>query len=205
LSKDKYNEPKITINKVYTRTGDLGMTSLVGGQSVSKSVLRICAYGKIDELNSYIGACKEYLIVDSNKIDSDLKRLINVLYRIQNELFNVGNMLATLEEDIKEGMPKVEVSHIEALEKEIDYFNNGLPALKSFVLPGGSKINVWFHIARTVCRNCERKIVDLSYKEKIDVNIIKYLNRLSDALFVFSRWSNNKLSVKETLWNPNQI
>ena len=90
------------------------------------------------------------------------------------------------------------------MEKDIDYFNNNLPTLKSFVLPGGSDINIWFHIARTICRDCERRIVDLSNKEKIDINIIKYLNRLSDALFVFSRWSNYNLSVKETLWDPNQ-
>ena len=202
MSKDKYTEPKITISKVYTRTGDLGMTSLVGGQSVSKSNPRISAYGKIDELNSYIGACKEHL---TDKNDSkDTKKLLQVLYRIQNELFNVGNMLATLDEDIKDNMPKVEASHINILEKEIDYFNSNLPTLDSFVLPGGSDINIWFHIARTICRDCERKVVDLSNKEKIDINIIRYLNRLSDALFVFSRWSNYSLSVKETLWNPNQ-
>ena len=88
--------------------------------------------------------------------------------------------------------------------KNIDYFNKDLPILESFVLPGGSNSYIWFHIARTICRNCERKIVELSNKEKIDINIIKYLNRLSDALFVFSRWSSYKLSIKETLWNPNQ-
>jgi len=203
LTKDKYNNPKITISKVYTRTGDSGMTSLVGGQSVSKSDSRICAYGKIDELNSYIGACKQDLL-DSKIKGEDVRKLIKILYRIQNELFNIGNMLATLDKDIKENMPKVEDSHIKMLEENIDYFNSNLPILKSFVLPGGSSINIWFHIARTICRNCERKVVGLSNKEKIDINIIKYLNRLSDALFVFSRWSSYKLSIKETLWDPNQ-
>ena len=202
MTKDKYNNPKITISKVYTRTGDSGMTSLVGGQSVSKSDPRICAYGKIDELNSYIGACKQSL---STSIDNkDAEKLTRTLRRIQNELFNIGNMLATLDENIREDMPKIEESHIEVLEENIDYFNEKLPSLKSFVLPGGSNINIWFHIARTVCRNCERKIIELSDKEKIDINIVKYLNRLSDALFVFSRWSNCELSIKETLWNPNQ-
>jgi len=203
LSKDKYNNPKITISKVYTRTGDLGITSLVGGQSVPKSDLRICTYGKIDELNSYIGACKQ-CILESDLEREDVTKLIKVLYRIQNELFNIGNMLATLDKDIKENMPKIEAAHIENLEKNIDYFNKDLPTLESFVLPGGSSINIWFHIARTICRNCERKIVELSNKEKIDVNVIKYLNRLSDLLFVFSRWSNYKLSIRETFWNPNQ-
>ena len=203
MSKDKYNNPKITISKVYTRTGDLGITSLVGGQSVPKSDLRICTYGKIDELNSYIGACKQ-CILESDLEGEDVTKLIKVLYRIQNELFNIGNMLATLDKDIKENMPKIEAAHIENLEKNIDYFNKDLPTLESFVLPGGSSINIWFHIARTICRNCERKIVELSNKEKIDVNVIKYLNRLSDLLFVFSRWSNYKLSIRETFWNPNQ-
>ena len=202
MSKDKYNNPKITISKVYTRTGDLGMTSLVGGESVSKGNSRICAYGKIDELNSYIGACKQNL---STTIDNkDAEKLTRTLCRIQNELFNIGNMLATLDEDIKKNMPKIEECHIELLEENIDYFNEKLPILKSFVLPGGSNINIWFHIARTICRNCERKIIEFSDKEKIDINIVKYLNRLSDALFVFSRWSNCELSIKETLWNPNQ-
>ena len=113
-------------------------------------------------------------------------------------------MLATLDEDIKKGMPQVEKSHIDNLEKDIDYFNSNLPALKSFVLPGGSQTNVWFHITRTLCRKCERTVVALSKKEKIDVVIIKYLNRLSDALFVWSRWINFINSKDEVLWNPNE-
>jgi len=203
LSKDKYTNPKITISKVYTRTGDLGMTSLIGGKSTSKNDPRICAYGKIDELNSYIGACRQSLSSSDIK-GQDVEKLGKILYRIQNELFNIGNMLATLDSDIAENIPKVEVSHIDTLEKNIDYFNNELPPLNSFVLPGGSNVNIWLHIARTVCRDCERQVVGLSSKENIDDNIIKYLNRLSDALFVFSRWSNYKLSIKETLWNSNQ-
>ena len=203
MSKDKYSNPKITISKVYTRMGDLGMTSLIGGKSVPKDNPRICAYGKIDELNSYIGACKQDLL-DGKIKGEDTEKLIQLLYKVQHELFNIGNMLATLDERVKDNMPKVEELHVKVLEQHIDYFNKRLPALKSFVLPGGSTANIWFHIARTICRNCERRIVGLSNKEKIDINIIKYLNRLSDALFVFSRWSNYKLSVKEMLWNPNQ-
>tara|TARA_B100000029_G_scaffold369057_1_gene362839 strand:- start:675 stop:1289 length:615 start_codon:yes stop_codon:yes gene_type:complete len=203
LSKDKYTNPKITISKVYTRTGDSGMTSLIGEHSVSKSDPRICAYGKIDELNSYIGGCKQSLSA-SNIKNHDSQKLEKILYRIQNELFNIGNMLATVDNNITENMPKVEVSHINVLEENIDYFNKELPPLNSFVLPGGSDINIWFHIARTICRDCERQVVGLSSKENIDNNIIKYLNRLSDALFVFSRWSNYSLSIRETLWNSNQ-
>ena len=104
-------------------------------------------------------------------------------------------MIATIDHD--SNMPKVEKKHVEMLEQEIDSYNNNLPALKSFVLPGGTEINIWLHLARTVCRRCERKVVKLSNKENINSIIIKYLNRLSDALFTWSRWINYKLSIKE--------
>ena len=203
MNKKKYNSPNISISKVYTKTGDRGYTQLVGGKKISKSDLRICSYGEIDELNSYVGGCRQ-MIIDSKVENDDLQRISDILYRVQNELFNVGNMLATLDEDIKKGMPKVEKSHIDNLEKDIDYFNSNLPTLKSFVLPGGSQTNVWFHITRTLCRKCERTVVALSKKEKIDDVIIKYLNRLSDALFVWSRWINFINSKDEVLWNPNE-
>ena len=203
MNKKKYNSPNISISKVYTKTGDRGHTQLVGGKKISKSDLRICSYGEIDELNSYVGGCRQ-MIIDSKVENDDLHRISDILYRVQNELFNVGNMLATLDEDIKKGMPQVEKSHIDNLEKDIDYFNSNLPALKSFVLPGGSQTNVWFHITRTLCRKCERTVVALSKKEKIDDVIIKYLNRLSDALFVWSRWINFINSKDEVLWNPNE-
>jgi len=203
MNKKKYNSPNISISKVYTKTGDRGYTQLVGGKKISKSDLRICSYGEIDELNSYVGGCRQ-MIIDSKVENDDLHRISDILYRVQNELFNVGNMLATLDVDIKKGMPQVEKSHIDNLEKDIDYFNSNLPTLKSFVLPGGSQTNVWFHITRTLCRKCERTVVALSKKEKIDVVIIKYLNRLSDALFVWSRWINFINSKDEVLWNPNE-
>ena len=203
MSKKKYNSPNISISKVYTKTGDRGHTQLVGGKKISKSDLRICSYGEIDELNSYVGGCRQ-MIIDSKVENDDLQRISDILYRVQNELFNLGNMLATLDEDIKKGMPQVEKSHIVNLEKDIDYFNSNLPTLKSFILPGGSQTNVWFHITRTLCRKCERTVVALSKKEKIDIVIIKYLNRLSDALFVWSRWINFINSEDEVLWNPNE-
>ena len=198
---NKKNSPNISISKVYTKTGDRGHTT-VGGKKISKSDLRICSYGEIDELNSYVGGCRQ-MIIDSKVENDDLHRISDILYRVQNELFNVGNMLATLDEDIKKGMPQVEKSHIDNLEKDIDYFNSNLPALKSFVLLRTTN-NVWFHITRTLCRKCERTVVALSKKEKIDVVIIKYLNRLSDALFVWSRWINFINSKDEVLWNPNE-
>ena len=202
MSDNKYNNPNIRINKVYTRSGDQGETHLVGGKKIAKNDIRICCYGEIDELNSYIGGCRQ-LIVDLQSDNIDFEKLANILYRIQNELFNLGNMLATLDEDIKEGMPEIETSHIDKMEEDIDYFNKNLPDLKSFVLPGGSQLNIWFHISRTFCRKCERTIVSLSQKESVDSLIVKYLNRLSDGLFVWSRWFNITQSCSEIYWNPN--
>ena len=130
--------------------------------------------------------------------------LVDILKRIQNELFNIGNMLAAPSDYQNEKMPKIEKSHIAKLENDIDYYNQSLPTLNSFILPGGSEVNIWFHIARTLCRRCERTVVQLNHNQNIDVLIIAYLNRLSDALFVFSRWSNEIQSIKESLWDPNK-
>ena len=201
MSDNKYNNPEILINKVYTKSGDKGQTYLVGGKKIAKNDIRICSYGEIDELNAYIGGCRQLIVEKSD--NSEFKKLSNILYRIQNELFNLGNMLATLDEDIKKGMPKIEDSHIKKMENEIDYFNENLPDLKSFVLPGGSQLNIWFHISRTLCRRCERTVVSLSQKESVDGIIVKYLNRLSDGLFVWSRWVNVMQSHSEVSWNPN--
>ncbi len=201
MSDNKYNNPGILINKVYTKSGDKGQTYLVGGKKIAKDDIRICSYGEIDELNAYIGGCRQLIVEKSD--NSEFKKLSNILYRIQNELFNLGNMLATLDEDIKKGMPRIEDSHIAKIENEIDYFNENLPDLKSFVLPGGSQLNIWFHISRTLCRRCERTVVSLSQKESVDAIIVKYLNRLSDGLFVWSRWVNVMQSHPEVSWNPN--
>ena len=203
MSDKNYNNPNIRISKVYTRSGDQGETSLVGAKKISKDDPRICSYGEIDELNAYIGGCRQ-IIIDLNLKHKDIKKILSILYRLQNELFNLGNMLATLDEDIYEGMPRVEKEHIYKMEKDIDYFNKDLPSLKSFVLPGGSQINIWFHISRTLCRKCERTVVALSKKESINPIIIKYLNRLSDGLFVWSRWINVIQSNPEVVWNPNE-
>ena len=190
--------------KIYTKKGDKGETNLFGtNKKISKASKRVKSYGEIDELNSYIGGCRQ-LIVDLQSENFDFEKLSNVLYRIQNELFNLGNMLATLDEDINEGMPKIEDCHIDKMEEDIDYFNKNLPDLKSFVLPGGSQLNIWFHISRTLCRKCERTVVSLSQKESINSIIIKYLNRLSDALFVWGRWVNVTQSYSEVVWNPNK-
>ena len=200
MSKEKFNDPNITISKVYTKTGDDGKTSLVGGQKVLKTNIRINAFGEIDELNSIIGLSIEELKLIEYNFDS----LINTLYRIQNDLFNLGTILATKPQDMTESMPRITAHDIKVLENEIDKSNKDLPVLHSFVLPGGSKINAYLHLARTVCRRCERVCCDLYEKEKIDKIVISYLNRLSDAFFVWSRWVITVLEHDENVWKPNE-
>ena len=202
MSDKKFREPNITISKVYTRTGDSGDTSLVGGQRLSKDNIRIEAYGEVDELNAIIGGCKYEIDSKVNQY-SDLKSVSEILYRIQHQLFNIGTTLATLPEDLNDDMPCIKPEDIIQLEKEMDNFNQDLQTLKSFVLPGGSIINIWFHKARTICRKAERRCVALSNTTELDPNVIRYLNRLSDALFVWSRWANHIEGCEENLWNPN--
>ena len=192
-----YKQPKITINKVYTKTGDKGLTSIVGGHKFSKSDLRIGAFGEIEELNALIGMC----CVESDDILKNT--LFPYLQRVQHELFNLGNMLATLPENHNSEMPSINDSDIVFMEDKIDAINSNLPVLKSFILPGGSELSVNFHLARSVCRRCERLVVSLSEMHEVDFVIIKYLNRLSDLLFVLSRWANCEKKIKENIWNPN--
>jgi len=200
MSKNKFKDPNIIINKVYTKTGDRGKTSLVGGQKVSKSDLRIHAYGEVDELNSIVGIAIEELKL----INYDFKHLINVLTRVQNDLFNLGTILATKPDDLLPSMPQISSDDIKVLENEIDKLNDSLPALNSFVLPGGSRINAYLHLARTVCRRCERISCGLNEIEKLDILVISYLNRLSDAFFVWSRWVSLVLNDEENVWRPNE-
>jgi len=200
MSKNKFKDPNIIINKVYTKTGDRGKTSLVGGQKVSKSDLRIHAYGEVDELNSIVGIAIEELKL----INYDFKHLMNVLTRVQNDLFNLGTILATKPDDLLPSMPQISSDDIKVLENEIDKLNDSLPALNSFVLPGGSRINAYLHLARTVCRRCERISCGLNEIEKLDILVISYLNRLSDAFFVWSRWVSLVLNDEENVWRPNE-
>ena len=200
MNKKKYKDPTFTISKVYTKTGDDGKTSLVGGQKVLKSNVRIHAYGEIDELNSVIGLCIEELKL----LDKNLTPLIKSLIRIQNDLFNLGTILATMPDDMTDKMPKITSEDIKVLENEIDKINKDLPVLHSFVLPGGSKINAFLHLARTICRRCERVCCGLYEEDKIDQIVISYLNRLSDNFFVWSRWIANVLNHEENTWDPNK-
>ena len=191
--------PNIRINKVYTRTGDAGKTRLIGGEKRWKDDARVEAYGTVDELNSEIGLCRELLKEQKN---DQFSSLIRFLKSVQNELFNLGTQLASAEDRDSDNLPQLSDDAISKLESEIDTVNESLLELTSFVLPGGSVINAQFHMARNVCRRAERRTVTLARNETVDQENIRYLNRLSDALFVWSRWVSHILKDDENLWEP---
>ncbi|MDE3196748.1 MAG: cob(I)yrinic acid a,c-diamide adenosyltransferase [Acidobacteriota bacterium] len=192
-----FDPPRLAINRVYTRQGDAGETHLAGGQRLPKNDIRIEAYGTIDELSSFIGVARESL-----RAHPELAELEPILLRVQHELFNAGSILATLPEDVHPKQARITPAESEQLEREIDRMNAGLPPLRSFVLPGGCRINAELHVCRTVCRRAERVCVSMS--SSAPPEIVRYLNRLSDALFVWSRWVSCRLGIPETLWEPNQ-
>ncbi len=179
--------------KIYTKTGDKGQTSLLGGTRVSKHHIRIDAYGTVDELNSHIG-----LIRDQN-IDAHSQK---ILIEIQDRLFTIGSSLASDPEKSKVKIPDLQEEDIVLLEKEIDKMNETLPEMKSFVLPGGHTTVSFCHIARCVCRRAERNIIALSENSFVHESVIKYLNRLSDYLFVLSRKFSKDLKSEEIPWRP---
>lgn len=198
VSEERFNEPRLAINRVYTRQGDKGETALAGGQRVGKDSPRIEAYGTVDELNAFIGVAR----VTARELD--LGELVAILLRVQHELFNLGSILATLPEDVHPRQPRVTEVEIERLEREMDRMNEPLEPLRSFVLPGGSRLDAELHVARTVCRRAERACVALARAESVPEEAIRYLNRLSDALFVWSRWAGHRTGSPETLWQPNR-
>lgn len=183
--------PRIT--KVYTRTGDQGETRLGGGQRVPKDSLRIETYGTVDELSSVLGGAL------ASGVDTELEP---VLRRIQNDLFNLGSDLCILEQD-KERLPvpSVEERHVTGLEELIDRLSEDLEPLANFILPGGTPAAAWLHLARTVCRRAERLLVALAREETVGPCTLRYLNRLSDALFVMARWQNHRQGIEDPLWN----
>jgi cob(I)alamin adenosyltransferase len=193
----KFNEPRIALNRIYTKGGDKGQTSLVGGERVPKDATRIECYGTVDELNAFLGMA-------SVSAAEAVPPLVPILRRVQHELFNLGSILATRPEDVHPKQPRVTEAEIQQLEKEIDGMNADLAPLRSFVLPGGSRISTELHACRTICRRAERIAVRLAREEQVPPEAIRYLNRLSDALFVWSRWVNHYLNVPEVLWEPNQ-
>jgi len=183
--------PRIT--RVYTRTGDDGTTGLGGGQRVRKDSARIEAYGTVDEVNSAIGAALAAGLHET---------LAAELRSIQNDLFHLGSDLCILEEDKgRLPAPRIEERHVEALEKLMDRLSEELPPLENFILPGGSPGAAQLHVARTVCRRAERLVVALSRGEPVGPVTVRYLNRLSDALFVMARSENKKRGVPDVLWD----
>jgi cob(I)alamin adenosyltransferase len=202
MSEGTFNEPRIALNRIYTRTGDAGQTGLVGGQRVAKDDLRIDSYGTVDELNAFIGLARSTV----EELGRDAERLAEfslVLKRVQHELFNLGSILATLPQDVHPKQPRITPAEIEQLEREIDRANEDLQPLRSFVLPGGTRLDAELHVCRTVCRRAERLVVRLAREQSVPTEAVQYLNRLSDALFVWSRWVNHALGASETLWEPN--
>ena len=179
--------------KIYTKTGDKGFTSLIGGTRVPKHHLRIESYGTVDELNSYIGLIRDQAIADEDK---------QTLKEIQDRLFTVGSTLASDPEKSKMKIPDLHEEDIELLEKEIDRMNVVLPELKHFILPGGNPIASYCHVARCVCRRAERIAVHLSEEEWVDDKVVIYLNRLSDYLFTLSRKVIFDNKNEENIWLP---
>jgi cob(I)alamin adenosyltransferase len=198
MAEQPFKEPVLALNRIYTKTGDGGETSLAGGQRVSKDAPRLECYGTVDELNSFTGAAAV------TARECGLESLGAMLERIQHELFNLGSILATDPADVGPRQPRITVEEVRQLEAEMDQMNESLPPLKSFVLPGGSRLNAELHICRTVCRRAERALVALRRSEPVDSINIHYLNRLSDAFFVYSRWASRQLGAAEVLWQPNQ-
>lgn len=181
--------------KIYTKTGDKGETSLIGGVRVSKDHPRIEAYGTVDELNSHIG----YLVL-AVKDENDIK----LLRAIQDRLFTIGSLLASAPES-KMIVPDLKLEDITDLELRMDELNEGLPELKNFILPGGTKDAAMCHIARCVCRRTERLIIQVMEQEAIDEQIIPYINRLSDYLFVLSRKIVVDEGAEEIPWRPRTV
>ena len=179
--------------KIYTRKGDDGTTTLYGGGRIKKHHLRIEAYGTVDELNSHVGFVRD---------QSEDERVREFLLDIQNDLFNIGSHLATVDPRMKEKLPNLPESIITKLEIEIDAYEEGLEPMKNFVLPGGHPIISSTHIARCVCRRTERIAIELSEGEEIAVAIIPFLNRLSDYLFVLARKFTSDLNIDEIPWKP---
>jgi len=178
--------------KIYTKTGDAGETGLFGGARVSKASLRVEVYGEVDELNSAVGWARVTVS------DPDLDELLN---QIQNDLFEVGAELGSTDDRQKKGaMPLIAEPQVAALERAIDRHEEGPPALTSFVLPGGSEGAARFHVARCVCRRAERSLVALGAEENLRAELFRYLNRLSDLLFVLARYANYTAGVEDIPW-----
>lgn len=187
------------ITKVYTRTGDTGKTRLAGGQQLWKDNLRVEAYGTVDELNASVGVVR-VMNAELAGHHKEAERLEEELRWVQNKLFDVGSILATSPGQTFKNMPQVTGKDVTRLEKLIDRCQEDLEPLKEFILPGGGKVSGFLHQARTVCRRAERLCVRLSREEPVDPAIVKFVNRLSDTLFVLARWVAKTQDEPEFLW-----
>ena len=196
----------IRITRVYTRRGDHGETDLVGGARVPKDSARIDAYGTVDELNAAIGVVRAVnaeprrALAGQRRGQAAIVQLDRLLKRLQNELFDLGGELATPASEFRPGMFRVGAAEVKALEAEMDRLQKDLAPLKSFVLPGGGRVSAFLHVARTVCRRAERDVLRLMRHEDVGEWPLAYLNRLSDLLFVLSRWIGHHLGEQEFLW-----
>jgi cob(I)alamin adenosyltransferase len=181
--------------KIYTKTGDKGNTSLIGGTKIPKSHIRIETYGTVDELNSWIGLIRDLM---------SEKKIIDLLKEIQDRLFTVGSSLACdPDKETKLKIPDLHETDVALLEQEIDFMNTKIPPMKYFILPGGHATISQIHIARCVCRRAERLCVHIQMEEQfVEPLVIKYINRLSDYLFVLARYMHNNLDIPEIPWKP---
>ncbi len=179
--------------KIYTKTGDKGQTSLIGGTRVSKADLRIDTYGTVDELNCYIGLVRDLNMDEARRA---------LLKEVQDRLFTIGSNLAAEPEQQKKVIPDLKNEDIERLEKAMDEMDAELPPLRHFILPGGHTSVSFCHVARTVCRRTERLVIALAEQTEVHPMIVPYLNRLSDYLFVLSRKMAQELGVEEVKWLP---
>ena len=186
----------VRIDRIYTRGGDNGETSLTGGARVRKASLRVRAYGDVDELNSFVGVART-LAEEQMRV-----LLVEQLRVVQQSLFDIGAVLSTPTEKMESPIPGPGQSDIDGLERWIDLLVEGLPELKSFVLPGGTQLNAMLLVCRSVCRRAERTTVALSVREHVPTMILVYLNRLSDLFFAMARYESAQAEVPEDLWEP---
>ena len=179
--------------KIYTKNGDRGKTSLIGGKIVSKHDIRVESYGSIDELNSFLGLVRDY---------SKEKEINEILFKIQSKLFTIGSILAHVEIVKTNSNTKLNINPDDTsyLESQIDKFEKELPKLEKFIIPGGSKLVSFCHVSSAICRRAERKITKLSKHSEVDKNILTYLNRLSDFLFILARYFSKILDIPESYW-----
>lgn len=202
MAEESFREPRLSLHRIYTRSGDAGHTRLVNGRRVRKDDPKVAAYGAVDELIAVVGRARESLRA-AELGGAAMAPLGDVLLRVQHELFNLGSEIATDPAELGPQQPRVVRAQVERLEAEIDAMNADLQPLTSFVLPGGSALNADLHVCRTVCRRAERAVVSLAASE-VDLDLpLQYLNRLSDAVFVWSRWACQRCGDPEVLWQPN--